>query len=123
MMKKILLLLFAGCLSLGVMADDDDETRIKGSKIAKITYSGDSVTIHYNDGIPDYTFLMEEITLDFSAAATIEKRMAIAKKWGVEGKKVYNLQGELVGESAARMGDGTYIIEGRKVIIKTKNQN
>ena len=44
--------------------------------------------------------------------------MAITKKEGLEGKTIYNMKGQVVGNSAARLSKGIYIIDGKKVVIK-----
>ncbi len=115
MIKK---LLFLGCFlvaSMNIMADD--VKTIDAAKVSKITFSGDNVTIKYKDGTPDLTVDMETVTLDFSNVTAIE-RVAIAKKKGLEGKAIYNMKGQLVGNSVANLSQGIYIINGKKVVIK-----
>ena len=115
MMKK---LLFLGCFlvaSMNIMADD--VKTIDAAKVSKITFSGDNVTIKFNDGTPDLTVDMETVTLDFSNVTAIE-RVAIAKEKGLEGKAIYNMKGQLVGNSVANLSQGIYIINGKKVVIK-----
>ena len=114
-MKKLFFLTCLLLSGLNVMADDVQ--KIDASKVSKITFNGDNVTIKYNDGTPDLTVDMETVTLDFSSVTAIE-RVAIAKEKGLEGKAVYNLKGQLVGNSVANLSQGTYIINGKKVIIK-----
>ena len=115
-MKKLLLMSCLFLTSLGAWADDVE--KIDASKIAKITFSGDNVTITYNDGTAAATVDMETIVLDFSNVTGIEERLAETRKAGVEGKAVYNLSGQWVGSSAANLPQGIYIINGKKVIIK-----
>ena len=114
-MKKILFMSCFFCLSLGAMADDTQ--KIDGSKLASITFSGDNVVLHYNDGTTEEAD-MASITIDLSTTTGIEEKLTATEKAGVEGKRVYNLNGQLVGNSAARLAKGIYIIDGKKVIIK-----
>jgi len=112
MIKKLLSLAFMVCMSLTAMADD-----IEAAKLSKITFDGDKVVLHYKDGTTA-SKEMAEVTIDFSTATGIEERMAITKKAGLEDKAVYNMAGQQVGNSAARLTKGVYLIDGKKVIIK-----
>ena len=95
------------CLSVAAMADDVQ--KIDVSKVSKITFEGDNVVI---------TSDMATVVLDFSSATGIEERVVLLEKEGLEGKAVYNLNGQQVGNSAARLAKGVYIINGKKVIVK-----
>lgn len=94
------------------------QQKIDASKIAQITFNGDNVTILYNDGTASESFDMEEITLDFTVLTSIEERLQLSKKMGLEGKQVYDLKGRRHGKSAATLKKGIYVIGGKKVIIK-----
>ena len=114
-MKKLFLLgMF--CLSVAAMADDVQ--KIDVSKVSKITFEGDNVVITYNNGTATTTADMATVVLDFSSATGIEERVVLLEKEGLEGKAVYNLTGQQVGNSAARLAKGVYIINGKKVIVK-----
>ena len=114
-MKKLFLLgMF--CLSVATMADDVQ--KIDVSKVSKITFEGDNVVITYNNGTATTTADMATVVLDFSSATGIEERVVLLEKEGLEGKAVYNLNGQQVGNSAARLAKGVYIINGKKVIVK-----
>ena len=113
-MKKLLLMSLTLCLSLGAMADDG---KIDGAQLSKITFDGDQVVLHYKDGTTS-TMGMETITIDMSAVTSIEERVAITEKAGIEGKNIYNMKGQLVGTSAARLEKGIYIVGGKKVVIR-----
>ena len=113
-MKKLFLMMMALCLSLGAMADGE---KIDASKLSSITFEGDQVMLHYKDGTTSKVD-MEEIIIDLSSVTSIEERQAIAEKAGIEGKNVYNLKGQLVGTSVARLEKGIYIVNGKKVVIK-----
>ena len=118
MMKKIL---WAGSLLLlcnFTFADDGSKTTIDGKKVQKITFNGDKMTIKYNDGTADATFDLADIVITFSNASSIEERISIARNAGLEGKKIYTLKGEYVGNSVARLQPGLYVIDGKKILIK-----
>ena len=104
------------CLSVAAMADDVQ--KIDVSKVSKITFEGDNVVITYNNGTATTTADMATGVLDFSSATGIEERVVLLEKEGLEGKAVYNLNGQQVGNSAARLAKGVYIINGKKVIVK-----
>ena len=114
-MKK---LFFLGMLCLSVAAMADDVQKIDVSKVSKITFEGDNVVITYNNGTATTTADMATVVLDFSSATGIEERVVLLEKEGLEGKVVYNLNGQQVGNSAARLAKGVYIINGKKVIVK-----
>lgn len=113
-MKKCLLLCSLFCLGLNAMADDV----LDATKISKITFNGDQVTVVFNDGTETLVADMATVTIDFSKATGIEERLAAVKQAGFEGMAVYNLNGQLVGKSAANLSKGVYIIGKKKVIIK-----
>lgn len=102
------------CLSLGAMADGE---KIDVSTLSKVTFEGDQVVLHYKDGTTSMVD-MATVTIDLSSATSIEDRLAITEKAGIEGKNIYNLKGQLVGTSAARLEKGIYIVGGKKVVIK-----
>ena len=104
------------CLSVAAMADDVQ--KIDVSKVSKITFEGDNVVITYNNGTATTTADMATVVLDFPSATGIEERVVLLEKEGREGKAVYNLNGQQVGNSAARLAKGVYIINGKKVIVK-----
>lgn len=105
-------------LCLSVAAKADDVQKIDVSKVSKITFEGDNVVITYNNGTATTTADMATVVLDFSSATGIEERVVLLEKEGLEGKAVYNLNGQQVGNSAARLAKGVYIINGKKVIVK-----
>lgn len=113
-MKKLLLITMALCLSLGAMADGE---KIDVSTLSKVTFEGNQVVLHYKNGTTSMVD-MATVTIDLSSATSIEDRLAITEKAGIEGKNIYNLKGQLVGTSAARLEKGIYIVGGKKVVIK-----
>lgn len=111
--------LFAGWLLLAATsATADDGQKIDASKVRQITFNGNDLIVKYNDGTADLTVDMETVTIDFSNVTSIEERIATSQKEDLEGKPVYNLSGQMVGNSVARLSKGVYIVGGKKVIIK-----
>ncbi len=114
-MKKTILLGLAVIFSLGAMADN---TKIDATELAKITFNGNQIVLHYKNGTQQTVDDMETVIVDMSSATSIEERIAVSEKAGLEGKAVYNMAGQLVGNSTAQLTKGIYIINGKKVIIK-----
>ncbi len=115
-MKK---LLFISCLFIfSISALADGEKKIDASKVQKITFNGDNIVIQYNDGSETTTMDMAEVVIEFGTSSGIEERLTTTRKAGIEGKAIYNLKGQHVGNSAARLQKGTYIIDKKKVVIK-----
>lgn len=117
MMKK---LFFLACLLCCTAAMADDTTRVNATELSKVTFEGNHIILHYKDGTTADMADMETVTIDFSDVppTSIDGRTAITTRAGLEGKKVYNLNGQPVGNSAARLSPGTYIIDGKKVVVK-----
>ena len=115
-MKKFFILCSILMTSMSLLAEG--EQTIDAKKVSKLTFEGDNVVVHYNDGTPDTSFDMAAIVVSFENATGIEERMAIVEKEGLADKLVYNIQGQLVGKDAANLSKGIYIINGKKVIIK-----
>lgn len=115
-MKKFLLITMLFFSALTMMADD--EQKIDATKISKITFNGDDVIITFNDGTSTKTYDMSKVTLDFTNATSIEERMKLSEEQGLEGKPVYDLDGKLVGRSAATLKKGVYIIDKKKVVVE-----
>ena len=118
MMKKVF---FMACLlSCTAAAMADDVQKVNAAELVKITFNGDRMILHYKDGTTADVADMETVTIDFSDVppTSVSERTAVTTKAGLEGKKVYNLNGQLVGDSAARLTKGVYIINGKKVVVK-----
>jgi hypothetical protein len=115
MKKKLILMSCMLCLTVTAMADGG---KIDGSTIKKITFNGDQVTIEYNNGRQTTTADMAEITIDMSSATSMEERVTIMKKAGLNGKAIYDMKGKLVGRDATKLQKGVYIIDSKKVTIK-----
>ena len=116
MMKKFFLLSLTLLMSLAIMADEKET--IDAAQLTKITFNGDQVVLHFSDNTVRNIEDMETITIDMSKTTGINERLAATCKAGIEGKAIYTLNGQQLGNSAARLSKGIYIIGGKKVIIK-----
>lgn len=115
-MKKFLLL--SGLLLTGMTVMAQEVKTVESSQLSRVTFNGDQVTLVYKDGNSETIDDMSTVIINMSEATSIEERVAISEKAGLEGQPVYNLKGQLVGNSAARLEKGMYIVGNKKVIIK-----
>ena len=115
-MKKYLLLTILLLSGMAMMADDVE--KLDASKITRISFDGDIVILTYRDGTTSTVTDVETIVIDFSIATSIGERLRITQEMGLEGKQVYDLKGHRLGNSAATLKKGVYVIDGKKVIVK-----
>lgn len=122
-MKKIYLLAFGALMAMNVMADNKATIFVDGNVwsdnkvLTGMTFTEDGVTLAMEDGAV-LTEDMEKVTLHFD----YDPSTGI---YGVKGDpsvskdtKVYNLNGQWVGNSTESLAKGVYIVDGKKVIIK-----
>lgn len=118
-MKKYLILL-ACMLSAAVYADNKQTLKVDGQVIDKtiteITFDGDNVTLSYADNSSD-TMDMSFVSLSFTYGTSAGIHQVEQLKEALQGK-VFNLNGQLVGNSVEGLSKGVYIVNGKKVIIK-----
>ena len=86
-----------------------------------------NLKIEYKDGMDDaftssarsYTFMFDEDIVDFSDGSDVTAIDGLDSKdgWSTTGK-VYNMNGQHVGNSLNGLSKGMYIVNGRKVVIK-----
>ncbi len=93
---------------------DNVQTTIDGSKVTKITFSGDNVIIDYNDGTSQTAFDMSEIIISFGGTSGMKEELKVEKE---EPKgDWYDLKGrKLSGKPSSK---GIYINNGKKAVIK-----
>ena len=121
-MKKTYLLLLAGMFASVVFANNKQTVKIDGNVsdkiVTEITFDGDNVTLNYADNSSE-TKDMSLVSLSFSysydSTTGINKIEEVKKS--LQGK-VFNLNGQLVGNSLEGLSKGIYIVNGKKVIIK-----
>ena len=120
-MKKTYLLLLASMFASVVFANNKQTVKVDGivsdKTVTEITFDGDNVTLSYADNSSE-TKDMSLVSLSFSYDSTttgINKVEEVKKS--LQGK-VFNLNGQLVGNSLEGLSKGIYIVNGKKVIIK-----
>lgn len=118
-MKKYLILLVC-LLSTAVYADNKQTVKVDGQVIGKtiteITFDDDNVTLRYADNSSD-TMDMSLVSLSFTYGTSAGIHQVEQLKEALQGK-VFNLNGQLVGNSVEGLSKGVYIVNGKKVIIK-----
>ena len=118
-MKKYLFLL-ACMLTTAVYADNRQTVKVDGQVIDKtiteITFEGDNVTLNYTDNSSD-TMDMSLVSFSFVYGESTGIGQVEQLQKALQGK-VYNLNGQLVGNSVEGLPKGVYIVNGKKVIIK-----
>lgn len=119
-MKKTYLLLLAGMFASVIFANNKQTVKIDGvisdKTVTEITFDGDNVTLSYADNSSE-TKDMSLVSLSFSYDSTTGINMIEEVKKSLQGK-VFNLNGQLVGNSLEGLSKGIYIVNGKKVIIK-----
>ena len=119
-MKKTYLLLLAGMFASVAFANNKQTVKIDGNvsdkTVTEITFDGDNVTLSYADNSSE-TRDMSIVSLSFSYDSTKGINKIEQVKKSLQGK-VFNLNGQLVGNSLEGLSKGIYIVNGKKVIIK-----
>ena len=119
-MKKNYLLLLAGMFASVVFANNKQTVKIDGvvsdKTVTEITFDGDNVTLNYADNSSE-TKDMSLVSFSFSYDSTTGINKIEEVKKSLQGK-VFNLNGQLVGNSLEGLSKGIYIVNGKKVIIK-----
>ena len=119
-MRKTYLLLLAGMFASVVFANNKQTVKIDGNvtdkTVTEITFDGDNVTLSYADNSSE-TRDMSLVSLSFSYDSTTGINNIEEVKKSLKGK-VFNLNGQLVGNSLDGLSKGIYIVNGKKVIIK-----
>lgn len=103
-----------------IFANNKQTVKIDGvvsdKTVTEITFDGDNVTLSYADNSSE-TKDMSLVSLSFSYDSTTGINMIEEVKKSLQGK-VFNLNGQLVGNSLEGLSKGIYIVNGKKVIIK-----
>ena len=115
-------ILAIGCWLVAAGMQADEVMKIDASKVQQITFTGDAVTVKYNDGTADTTMDMGTVVIDFSNTTGI-REYGKTRRWGDEktgrredAKAVYDLQGRKRTQGAQKKG--IYMIDGKKVVTK-----
>ena len=107
-------------MSVNVMADNRQTVTINGQTVGttvkEITFNGDNVTLLFSDDSTQTEDMsLVQLAFSYGPATGIDQLETV--KEALQGK-VYNLNGQLVGDSTEGLAKGVYIVNGKKVIIK-----
>lgn len=114
-MKRFILVCGMFLLSMAVMAEETEPEKVDVRQLSKVTFDGDNVILHYVDGTTTETKDMETVVIDLTDATNVNTLHQIDS---LKGKGIYNLKGQYVGQGVEGLSKGTYIVDGKIVIIK-----
>lgn len=102
-------------------ADTGQTVRVNGSIIDKfvteLTFSGDNVTMTFSDGTQTEDMSLVTIDLTYNDDTTTGVYEFGGKKTQ-DNLRVYNLNGQYVGNSLEGLAKGVYLVNGKKVVKK-----
>lgn len=122
MKNKTFCALLAALLSGSVACADTGQTvRVNGSVIDKfvteLTFSGDNVTMTFSDGTQTEDMSLVTIDLTYTDDTTTGV-YEFENKNTQDNLRVYNLNGQYVGNSLEGLDKGVYVVNGKKVVKK-----
>lgn len=122
MKNKALFALLPAMLSGSVACADTGQTvRVNGSVIDKfvteLTFSGDNVTMTFSDGTQTEDMSLVTIDLTYTDDTTTGV-YEFENKNTQDNLRVYNLNGQYVGNSLEGLDKGVYLVNGKKVVKK-----
>lgn len=122
MKNKAFCALLAALLSGSVACADTGQTvRVNGSVIDKfvteLTFSGDNVTMTFSDGTQTEDMSLVTIDLTYTDDTTTGV-YEFENKNTQDNLRVYNLNGQYVGNSLEGLAKGVYVVNGKKVVKK-----
>lgn len=122
MRNKALFAFLPAMLSGSVACADTGQTvRVNGSEIDKfvteLTFSGDNVTMTFSDGTQTEDMSLVTIDLTYTDDTTTGVYEFGGKKTQ-DNLRVYNLNGQYVGNSLEGLDKGVYVVNGKKVVKK-----
>lgn len=122
MKNKAFCALLAALLSGSVACADTGQTvRVNGSVIDKfvteLTFSGDNVTMTFSDGTQTEDMSLVTIDLTYTDDTTTGV-YEFENKNTQDNLRVYNLNGQYVGNSLEGLAKGVYLVNGKKVVKK-----
>lgn len=122
MKNKAFCALLAALLSGSVACADTGQTVcVNGSVIDKfvteLTFSGDNVTMTFSDGTQTEDMSLVTIDLTYTDDTTTGV-YEFENKNTQDNLRVYNLNGQYVGNSLEGLAKGVYVVNGKKVVKK-----
>lgn len=125
MRNKALFAFLPAMLSGSVACADTGQTvRVNGSVIDKfvteLTFSGDNVTMTFSDGTQteDMSLVTIDLTYNDGDDTTTTSVYEFGGKKTQDNLRVYNLNGQYVGNSLEGLAKGVYVVNGKKVVKK-----
>lgn len=119
---KTLLCSFLLLLSAGgtVYAETEQSVVVNGIVIDKfvnsLTFRGDDVTLRFEDNTSQTEDMsLVSISLDYDSTARIYIDHVTE---GSKKSKIYNLNGQYMGNNMKKLNKGVYIMNGKKTVIK-----
>lgn len=108
-------------LSVGTThAETEQSVVINGYAIDKfvnnLTFNGNNVTLHFEDNTSQ-TEDMALVNISFNYGSTTDISFENNHE-NTKLTKVYNLNGQYIGNSTNGLGKGIYIVNGKKTVIK-----
>lgn len=120
MRRNLFLFALALCLCTNGMAEAEQTLTINGVKVQKtvsgMTFSGDDVTLQYEDDSMPETVDMSLVNIIFSYTPAAIEGLRTQESGTVT--KVYSLSGQYVGDTLEGLSKGIYVVDGKKVVIK-----
>lgn len=122
MRNKALFAFLPAMLSGSVACADTGQTvRVNGSVIDKfvteLTFSGDNVTMIFSDGTQTEDMSLVTIDLTYTDDTTTGV-YEFENNNTQDNLRVYNLNGQYVGNSLEGLAKGVYLVNGKKVVKK-----
>lgn len=122
MRNKALFAFLPAMLSGSVACADTGQTvRVNGSEIDKfvteLTFSGDNVTMTFSYGTQTEDMSLVTIDLTYTDDTTTGV-YEFENKNTQDNLRVYNLNGQYVGNSLEGLDKGVYVVNGKKVVKK-----
>lgn len=120
MNKSIALIIGMAAMCLSASADNTQTVVVDGTTVNKnvtrLTFSGDDVVMTFADNTSQ-TADMSLVSINFSySPSTAISRPEVETENAV--KKVYNLNGQYMGNSTEGLPKGLYIVNGKKMVIR-----
>lgn len=122
-MKKIYLLAFGALMGMNVMADNkvtifvNGDVWADGKELTGMTFTDDKVSLAVI-GESELTEDIVNVRLHFDYEPSTGIQGVGCEQLASKDTKVYNLNGQWVGNSTEGLVKGVYIVDGKKVMIK-----
>lgn len=120
-MNRFFLVLFAALLASPTMADTKQTVVVSGQPVGKtvkqITFDGDNVVLTYTDDTSQAED-MSLVKISFAYGETTGVNQVENVLPVLQQGRVYNLNGQFLGNTTEGLDKGVYIVNGKKFIVK-----